>query len=221
MELTHSLELALEFRKEKFLDCWDLNGAGKTTIIDILTSHIPSSSGSVHFRDPYHAAEFMGVCPQNSPVCNKKTVQEHLMMIATIKGLTSQLAKEQVDALLEYIRMKEYQDKYAETLSGGNKRKLLIAMTLMARVKILILDEPTAGIDPLSRRAIWKLCANIASQQGTSIILTSSVLDEAERLCGKIGFLVHGQLQASGSPRELREYWVTGFRLSVDLNQPK
>jgi len=141
------------------------NGAGKTTTLDIITSHIPSSSGDVQFRSLHDRMECMGICPQVSPLCVKLTVEEHLLLVATIRGLSLTLAKEQIDSLLHYLRLSEYRQKYAEKLSGGNKRKLLVAMTLVAGVKLQILDEPTTGIDPLSRRLIWDLCTKVASQK--------------------------------------------------------
>mmetsp|Transcript_60399 Transcript_60399/g.68863 ORF Transcript_60399/g.68863 Transcript_60399/m.68863 type:complete len:1291 (+) Transcript_60399:41-3913(+) len=210
-------EISFGVSKGEVIGLLGPNGAGKTTALDIITSHIPSSSGDVQFTSLGDGAESIGICPQASPLCVKLTVEEHLLMVASVKGLSLSCAQKQVDSLLQNLRLSEYRQRYAENLSGGNKRKLLVAMTLVAGVKLQILDEPTTGIDPLSRRVIWDLCSKVASRKGISIILATNMMEEAEMMCDKIGILVNGRLQALGSPNELRERWGTGFRLSVDL----
>lgn len=182
------------------------NGAGKTTTINILCNLLQADSGSVSI-DGQPVSErtkrLLGVSPQETLVYQYLTCAENLAFFATLYGLRGRRRQEQVQHCLQVMGLVDRADSLAKTLSGGMQRRLSIAIALVHRPKLLILDEPTTGLDVEARFELWDLIRQL-QQQGITLLLTTHLLDEAERLCDRIGILKKGQICVEGSLAELR-----------------
>lgn len=183
------------------------NGAGKTTTINILCNLLTPDSGSILVnQQPVSAAtkHLIGVAPQENLLYRSLTCAENLGFFAQIYGLTPAQRRRQVSLCLEAVGLIDRAHSPAETLSGGMQRRLSMAIALVHQPKLLVLDEPTTGLDIETRYEIWELIKTL-QQQGMTILLTTHLLDEAERLCQRIGILKQGQILAEGSFAELRQ----------------
>jgi len=197
------------------------NGAGKTTLISMMTGMLQPTSGTALIGNVDVAEEGFddlrlkfGLCPQDSIVFPLLTVDEHLIFIGAIKKVGRREAKRQADELLEKLDLVDRRSHQAKTLSGGEKRKLSVLMSMMGDPKFIFLDEPTAGMDPLSRRMTWKLIQDY--KQGRSIILTTHFMDEADYLSDRIAIMADGQLRICGSSLFLKSQCGVGYTLSVN-----
>lgn len=183
------------------------NGAGKTTTIRILCHLLAADRGLVTlFDQPISEATkpLIGLVPQENLQYASLTCEENLHFFARLYGRSRQQRKEQVPACLEAVGLLSRAKSRAETLSGGMKRRLSLAIALVHHPKLLILDEPTTGLDIEARIDLWRLIRQLQSQ-GMTILLTTHLLDEAERLCDRLGILKHGCLLAEGSVAQLRQ----------------
>ncbi|STZ10115.1 Daunorubicin/doxorubicin resistance ATP-binding protein DrrA [Moraxella caviae] len=201
------------------------NGAGKSTMIGIISSLFPMSSGSVEIfgvdlqKQPSRAKEFLGVVPQEFNFNQFEKCQDILLTQAGYYGIKKSVALPRAQFLLESLGLWEKRHTKARSLSGGMKRRLMIARALMHRPKLLILDEPTAGVDIELRRSMWEFMQKINQEEGTTIILTTHYLEEAEQLCKRIAILNHGEILINTEMKTLlgqlsRETFV------FDLAQP-
>jgi ABC-2 type transport system ATP-binding protein len=185
------------------------NGAGKTTTINVLTTLMKADGGTARVAGHDVAAETravraaIGVTGQFAAVDDLLTGQENLQLMADLKGLGSREAKQVVTDLLERFDLAESARKLASTYSGGMRRKLDLAMTLVGKPRIIFLDEPTTGLDPRSRRTMWDIIRQLVAE-GVTIFLTTQYLDEADRLADRIAVLDQGRLVAQGTPAELK-----------------
>ena len=183
------------------------NGAGKTTTIRILCHLLRADSGSVTIADqPLSKATkpLIGLVPQENLQYASLTCEENLHFFARLYGRSRQQRRIQVPACLDAVGLLSRAKSQAETLSGGMKRRLSMAIALVHHPKLLILDEPTTGLDIEARIEIWRLIRQLQSQ-GMTILLTTHLLDEAERLCDRLGILKQGRLLAEGSLAQLRQ----------------
>ena len=185
------------------------NGAGKTTTVNVLTTLMKADSGTVRVAGHDVAADtravraVIGVTGQFAAVDELLTGQENLQLMADLKRLGSAEAKRVVTDLLERFDLAESAQKLASTYSGGMRRKLDLAMTLVGKPQIIFLDEPTTGLDPRSRRTMWDIIRQLVAD-GVTIFLTTQYLDEADRLADRIAVLDQGRLVAQGTPGELK-----------------
>jgi len=185
------------------------NGAGKTTTVNILTTLVKADGGTVRVAGHDIAAETkavraaIGVTGQFAAVDELLTGQENLQLMADLKRLSSGETKRVVTDLLERFDLTESAQKLTSTYSGGMRRKLDLAMTLVGRPEIIFLDEPTTGLDPRSRRTMWDIIRQLVAD-GVTIFLTTQYLDEADRLADRIAVLDQGHLVAQGTPAELK-----------------
>jgi len=185
------------------------NGAGKTTTVNVLTTLIRADGGTARVAGHDVATETkavraaIGVTGQFAAVDELLTGRENLQLMADLKRLGSGEAKAVVTGLLERFDLTESADKLASTYSGGMRRKLDLAMTLVDRPEIIFLDEPTAGLDPRSRRTMWDIIRELVAD-GVTIFLTTQYLEEADRLADRIAVLDQGHLVAQGTPAELK-----------------
>jgi ABC-2 type transport system ATP-binding protein len=185
------------------------NGAGKTTTVNVLTTLIKADGGTALVGGHDVATETkavraaIGVTGQFAAVDELLTGQENLQLMADLKRLGSGEAKRVVTDLLERFDLTESAHKLASTYSGGMRRKLDLAMTLVDRPEIIFLDEPTTGLDPRSRRTMWDIIRQLVAD-GVTIFLTTQYLDEADRLADRIAVLDQGRLVAQGTPGELK-----------------
>jgi ABC-2 type transport system ATP-binding protein len=185
------------------------NGAGKTTMVRILATLIAADGGEVQVAGHDIAREadavrgIIGVTGQFSAVDGLFTGEENLRLMADLRHLGKQAGRQRVDELLERFDLVEAAGKPVSTYSGGMRRRLDLAMTLMGDPRITFLDEPTAGLDPRSRRGMWQTIRELVAG-GVTIFLTTQYLEEADRLAHRIGVLDRGVLVAEGTPDELK-----------------
>lgn len=185
------------------------NGAGKTTLIRILTTLMRQSSGEVFIEglDPrsqgLEIRRLIGVVPQENSLDRYITARENLELHARLHGMEARLYRRRIDELLELMGLSGRQHDPPDTFSGGMQRRLVVARALIHQPQVLFLDEPTTGLDPQSRRAVWDYITSIAGSM--TIFLTTHYLEEAEQLCDRIAIMDHGRLIALGSTRELKD----------------
>ena len=185
------------------------NGAGKSTTISIISSLFPPSAGTVEIfgidlvKNPAKAKQFLGIVPQEFNFMQFETVQDILINQAGYFGITAKDAKLRAEELLKALGLWDKKDTTARMLSGGMKRRLMIARALMHRPKLLILDEPTAGVDIELRRSMWEFIERINQEEKTTIILTTHYLEEAEQLCKYIAILDKGEIRINTDMKSL------------------
>ncbi|MDG6249496.1 ABC transporter ATP-binding protein [Methanocalculus sp.] len=184
------------------------NGAGKTTVMKMIHCVSKRTRGDLLVfgmdtdRDPRTIKQRLGVVPQENNPDPDFTVFQNLTIYARYFGITRTEAEERAEELLEFMQLSEKRDAPIETLSGGMKRRLIIARALMNEPELLILDEPTIGLDPQARHLIWEKLRHLRSL-GCTLLMTTHYLDEAERLCDRLVIMDTGKILVEGSPAEL------------------
>jgi ABC-type multidrug transport system ATPase subunit len=207
-------------------ECFGLlgeNGAGKSTTLSMLTGMFKPSDGTALVGgfdirteiDQVHLS--MGLCPQFDLLWSDLTVKEHLLFYARLKGVDTSHEVDHVDKLIAEVGLAKAANKRADALSGGMRRRLSIAISLVGDSKIVFLDEPTTGLDAASRRQIWSIIRR--AKKGRAIILTTHSMDEAELLCNRIGILAHGKLRCLGNQQHLKSLFGEGVRLKLNYAQ--
>ncbi|XP_062279433.1 phospholipid-transporting ATPase ABCA1 [Scomber scombrus] len=195
------------------------NGAGKTTTISVLTGLFPPTSGTVYIKgmDIRHDMDIirrtLGVCPQHNVLFDILTVEEHVWFYGCLKGLSEAEVKAELDTLLDDVGLLEKRHEQTKNLSGGMQRKLSVAIAFVGGSKVVVLDEPTAGVDPYSRRGIWDLL--LKYRKDRTIILSTHYMDEAELLGDRIAIISQGKLCCCGSPLFLKTKLGSGYYLTV------
>ncbi len=185
------------------------NGAGKTTIVRILSTLSPADAGDVSVAghdvaaDPDGVRAAIGVTGQFSAVDNLLTGRENLILMADLRHLGRAEGRRRAAELLERFDLVDAADKPAATYSGGMRRRLDLAMTLVGDPRLIFLDEPTAGLDPRSRRTMWELIRELVAG-GVTVFLTTQYLEEADQLADQIALLDHGTIVAEGTAEELK-----------------
>jgi ABC-2 type transport system ATP-binding protein len=186
------------------------NGAGKSTLIRMMTTLIPITAGSAKVSgfdvasDPDDARRTIGVIPQALTSDIDLTVQENLSIYAKLYDVPAAKRKKNIDELLELVDLTKWRDAQTKTLSGGMRRRLEIARGLVHSPKIFFLDEPTTGLDPVSRVAVWEMLTKIKSERQLTVLITTHYMDEADRLCDRIAIVDHGKLVALDTPAALK-----------------
>ncbi len=189
------------------------NGAGKTTTMHMIQCVSPKTSGRLSVagmdisKDPRKIKLLIGVSPQEPNLDPDFTVIENLLVYARYFGIPQKEARERAERLLEFFQLGAKKDTSIEKLSGGMKRRLLLARSMLNDPRILILDEPTVGLDPQARHLIWDLIGQM-KEKGITIILTTHYMEEAAVLCDRIVIMDNGQILAEGSPKELVARYV-------------
>nr|KAF6439589.1 hypothetical protein HJG63_000034 [Rousettus aegyptiacus] len=195
------------------------NGAGKTTTLSMLTGLFPPTSGRAYIngyeisQDMVQIRRSLGLCPQHDVLFDNLTVAEHLYFYAQLKGLSRQKCPEEVKQMLHILNLEDKWDSRCRFLSGGMKRKLSIGIALIAGSKVLMLDEPTSGMDAISRRAIWDLLQQQKSDR--TILLTTHFMDEADLLGDRIAIMAKGELQCCGSSLFLKQKYGAGYHMTL------
>ncbi|XP_053524219.1 retinal-specific phospholipid-transporting ATPase ABCA4 isoform X5 [Artibeus jamaicensis] len=195
------------------------NGAGKTTTLSILTGLLPPTSGTVliggkDIETSLDAVrQSLGMCPQHNILFHHLTVAEHILFYAQLKGRSWDEAQLEAEAMLEDTGLHHKRNEEAQDLSGGMQRKLSVAIAFVGDAKVVILDEPTSGVDPYSRRSIWDLLLKYRS--GRTIIMSTHHMDEADLLGDRIAIISQGRLYCSGTPLFLKSCFGSGFYLTV------
>ncbi|WP_227397198.1 ATP-binding cassette domain-containing protein [Jeotgalibacillus aurantiacus] len=186
------------------------NGAGKSTTVQLLTTLLKPTSGTMEVagynvnKDPEKVRLSIGVALQETGIDPDLKGRELLEFQARLFGFSKKQAKERAAELLELVGLTEDADRMSGKYSGGMRRRLDLAMTLVHKPKILFLDEPTTGLDPTNRKAIWKEIKRLNKEEGTTIFLTTQYLEEADQLADRISIINKGQIVATGTPEELK-----------------
>ncbi|XP_022671830.1 retinal-specific ATP-binding cassette transporter-like isoform X5 [Varroa destructor] len=215
-------DLSVRFYKNQISVILGHNGAGKTTTMNILTGLFPPTSGDIFIngysirKDTKQARKSIGLCPQHNVLFDDLTVEEHLQYFAIIKNTPS--FNGEIVELLTRFNLLHKRSTLAKDLSGGMKRKLSMANAMVGGSELLILDEPTAGMDPQARREIWSILQD--ARKTRTILLTTHYMEEADVLGDRIAFLAHGRLKCVGSPMFLKRKFNTGYKMRVAKAYP-
>jgi ABC-2 type transport system ATP-binding protein len=218
-EVTALDGLSLEVEQGTVFGLLGPNGAGKTTAVRVLTTLLSPDSGTAIvdgvdvLKDPVHAREIMGLSGQNATVDENLTGIENLIMLGRLFRLPKKEAVIRANDLLERFNLNDAAKRIVKTYSGGMRRRLDLAASLIAKPNILFLDEPTTGLDPRSRLMMWDVIQNLVNE-GTTVLLTTQYLEEADQLAKKIAVIDKGKVIAQGSADELKTQ-VGGERIEV------
>jgi len=198
------------------------NGAGKSTTIKVLTTLLRKTSGSVTIegydidKDAREIRKVIGVQSQETILDGDLTGRENLTLQGHLQRLHGSALKKRVDELLALVELSSVADKRAAHYSGGMKKRLDLASTLVHKPRVLFLDEPTTGLDPQSRIAIWEYLETLNRDEGVTIFLTTQQMEEADKLCHRLSIVDHGQIVVSGSPIELK-HQLGGDTITMSL----
>ncbi|XP_040393589.1 phospholipid-transporting ATPase ABCA7 isoform X2 [Cygnus olor] len=211
--------LSLDFYEGQITSFLGHNGAGKTTTMSILTGLLPPTSGTAYVLgwdircDIDSIRKTMGTCPQHNVLFDILTVEEHIWFYGRLKGLAEEQVKVEMEQLLRDTGLPHKRREQTRNLSGGMQRKLSVAIAFVGGSRVVVLDEPTAGVDPYSRRSIWELL--LKYRKGRTIILSTHYMDEAELLGDRIAIIAQGRLRCCGSPLFLKARLGTGYYLTL------
>lgn len=196
------------------------NGAGKTTTINMILGIVTKTSGNIKISSDCNVQSFrpIGYCPQHNVYMQYLTCKEHLEFFARLRGLSASKAKERADELLVKLKLADKEDKYGKQLSGGMKRRLCLGMAIVGETTLVILDEPSSGLDIESRRLLWDILLDL--RKNTAILITTHHMEEAEVLGDKIAILMNGTLQHTGTSMELKRSSDCGFILKLLIKTP-
>ena len=216
-------EIDLSVNKGELYGVVGPDGAGKTTLLRILSTVMEATSGSAHLasfdvhKQPEEIRALLGYMPQAFSLYPDLSVMENLRFFADMNGVPRNVQKRRIDELLEFARLTDFTTRRSENLSGGMRKKLALACALIHEPQILLLDEPTTGVDPVSRRELWQLLAKVI-QRGVTVMVSTPYMDEAER-CNRVGVLYHGRMLITGAPADLEEQMP--FRIVEVKAQPR
>ena len=201
-----------------------LNGAGKTSTFKCITQEYSPSNGSIYINgvDTYNNFEqiksYVGYCPQYDAIFDYLTVYENLEFYARIKGVKLEYLTDIVQAIIKEMSLEEYTNKISGKLSGGNKRKLSVAISLLCNPQIILLDEPSTGMDPEARRFMWAIIHKISKySEKSSVVMTTHSMDEAETLCKRMGIMVNGEFVCLGKASEIKETYGYGYEVDIRI----
>lgn len=201
-------DLTIQIAKASLFGLIGPDGAGKSTTLRILGTIIDASSGSASISgydvqtQPEKVRGLIGYMPQNFSLYLDLNVIENLMFFAAVQRIPRSERGPRIEKMLSFTRLKQFQQRRARNLSGGMKKKLALACALIHNPQVLILDEPSTGVDPVSRRELWGILAEVV-QNGVTVIVSTPYMDEAER-CHRVGILYQGNIIANGSPEKLK-----------------
>uniref|UniRef100_A0A8C1PM87 ABC transporter domain-containing protein n=1 Tax=Cyprinus carpio TaxID=7962 RepID=A0A8C1PM87_CYPCA len=211
--------LSLDFYQDHITSFLGHNGAGKTTTMSILTGLFAPTSGTAYINgydirsDMDTIRTHLGMCPQHNVLFNDLTVEEHIYFYARLKGRSSKEVKKEIDQMIRDVGLPHKRKDLVKNLSGGMQRKLSVAIAFVGGSNVVILDEPTAGVDPYARRGIWDLL--LKYKTGRTIILSTHHMDEADILGDRIAIISHGRVCCCGSSLFLKKMYGRGYYLTI------
>ena len=195
------------------------NGAGKTTLVRQITTELLPTSGEIQVfgldvvREPQEVKALLGVMPQGATLYDALTVYQHFRIFGRLRGLTAKKAARRADELIAELRLTEHRDRPVDKLSGGLQRRALVGIASLAKAPLLVLDEPTTGLDPQSRHDLWSLLGHY-KEEGTTVLLTTHYMEEAEVLCDRVGIINQGRLLALDTVDNLRASHGFEFKIT-------
>ena len=202
-------DITLALRRGELLGILGPNGAGKTTLVRQITTELVPTSGEVRVfgidavAHPNRVKSLMGVMPQEANLYYRLSVRHHLRIFGKLRGLPRGEASRRAEKLISDLRMEEHRDKAANELSGGLRRRLLLGIAALADPPLMVLDEPSAGLDPEARHELWELLRGYR-RRGSTVLLTTHYMEEAEALCDRVGVIQDGRLLALDTIDNLR-----------------
>ncbi len=202
------------------------NGAGKSTTISMISTLIKPTSGDIKFHgkstveDPAALRKVLGVVPQEIALYEELSAYENLKFFGKIYKVEKRLLEERIQDVLELVGLKDRQKEIVKTFSGGMKRRVNIGAALLHQPKILILDEPTVGIDPQSRTHILEMVRLMNERSGTTVLYTSHYMEEVEQLCKRVYIMDHGKIIAAGTKAELMSILSNEDKIQIQLDRP-
>lgn len=202
------------------------NGAGKSTTISMISTLLKPTSGDVRLngksviKNPAEMRRVLGVVPQEIALYAELSAYENLKFFGRIYGLTGKQLETAIQQALELVGLKERQKEIVKTYSGGMKRRINIAAAMMHEPEVIIMDEPTVGIDPQSRSHILEMVRKLNKEKGLTVLYTSHYMEEVERLCDRVYIMDHGKIIASGTKDELKSILSSEETVLIELDRP-
>ena len=212
-------EITLSARPGETLGILGPNGAGKTTLARQITAELLPTSGEIRVfgvdvvADPTAAKRLMGIVPQEAQLFEQLTVRETLRIFGKMRGLPRAAARVRADELIADLRLAEHADVPNMKLSGGLKRRVMVGIAALAKPRLIVLDEPTTGLDPQARRDMWGLMRRYKAD-GSTILMTTHYMEEAEALCDRVGIISGGRLLALDSVERLKASQGLAFKIT-------
>jgi ABC-2 type transport system ATP-binding protein len=203
-------DLSFDVRAGETMGLLGPNGAGKTTVVRVLTTLSPVQQGEVHVfgldarRDTIDIRSNIGYVPQQLSIESALTGRQNVDLFARLYDVPRKDRRARVDEALDAMQLLDVAENLAGTYSGGMVRRLELAQALVNRPSLLILDEPTVGLDPIARDGVWSQVARMQDDYGMTVLLTTHYMEEADALCDRVALMHHGKLQAVGSPTDLK-----------------
>ncbi|XP_073824278.1 engulfment ABC Transporter in the ovary [Musca autumnalis] len=215
-------DLNFAVRKQECFGLLGVNGAGKTTTFEMIAANQVITSGTIKIdgvdivdNEPEYRYRF-GYCPQNDSLNDFMTAYQTLKYMALLRGIQNQYVHEEVMYWIEKLDLMDFENVQSKHYSGGTKRKLQTAAAMIGSPSLVLLDEPTTGVDPISRRFLWKTIQDFQKRDKT-IVLTSHSMDECEHLCNRLAIMAEGQFKCLGHVPELKQLYGAGFTISIKL----
>ncbi|MCC5890154.1 MAG: ABC transporter ATP-binding protein [Alkalibacterium sp.] len=218
-------QVSLVLNKGESVGLLGPNGAGKSTTISMLSTLLPPSSGQVFFegndalKQPQKLRKVLGVVPQEIALYEELSAYENLKFFGKVYGLKGERLATRIDEVLELIGLTERKKEALKTYSGGMKRRINIGVTLLHEPEVLIMDEPTVGIDPQSRNYILEMIRNLNKNQNITVLYTSHYMEEVEKLCDRIYIMDHGDIIADGTNEELKGILSEEETIQIGVSQ--
>ncbi len=217
--------VSLKIKKGEIFGLLGPNGAGKSTTLNMVLGLLAPTSGMVlvngtnMHKNPYAARNQIGIVTQETVVEPELTAEQNLMIFGRLYHIPASELQKDIDFALELADLAQFRNAYAGTFSGGMKRRLETAKSLMHAPEVILLDEPTTGLDIQNRTKIWNLLRDINKKQNVTILMTTQYLEEADQLCDRIGIIDHGRLIALGTPAELRQKIGVGSVIEISAGR--
>ncbi|MFT8320984.1 MAG: ABC transporter ATP-binding protein [Bacillus sp. (in: firmicutes)] len=234
------IELSKAYKQKKVVDSINLylesgetvgllgpNGAGKSTTISLISSLVAPNNGDIRLhnesilKSPQHLREILGVVPQEIALYMELSARENLIFFGKMHKIPNSRLQQRVDDVLNIIGLKDREKDLVKTFSGGMKRRLNIGVALIHEPKIIIMDEPTVGIDPQSRNYILETVKRLNKEQNMTVLYTSHYMEEVEFLCDRIYIMDHGQIIASGTKEELKNILSAETAINIKVEMIK
>ena len=216
-------DISLTVQHGEILGIVGPNGAGKTTLVRQITTELIPTSGTIHVfgldvvAEPLRVKGMMGIVPQEAALYELLTVHQTFRIFGKMRGLSAKKAGGRADELVADLRLDEHRDVVAMKLSGGLRRRVMVGIAALGRPQLIVLDEPTTGLDPQSRRDLWSLLRRYR-EQGSTVLLTTHYMEEAEALCDRVGIIQRGRLLALDTIPNLRAQHGYEFKVTYAAN---
>ena len=216
-------DISLSMEQGEILGILGPNGAGKTTLVRQITTELLPTSGSIRVfghdvvSEPNYVKSFMGIVPQEAQLYELLTVKQIFRIFGKLRGLPPKAAGQRAEELIVDLKLEDHRNVTAIKLSGGLQRRVMIGIAVLAQPRLMVLDEPTTGLDPQSRRDLWKLLRSYR-ERGTTILMTTHYMEEAEYLCDRVGIIHQGRLVALDTVPNLRTAHGYEFKVTFSHN---